>query len=187
MARRSRPRPASLVAELADLRLQFGPVAARRRLELLRALDQARLSSAAQILALHELLLFARAYPDDADLLAKVEAMLARFGRRGDLRRFRRRLDDSGIAGTDIRYPFFYPTAVRLAKLFPRLLHVDWPAWEKKGELEATLHLLVPYAETPAIDELVLTPRQWIELFRGPQEAGGAFLARRFAALAGDL
>jgi hypothetical protein len=189
MARRSRPPgsgSAALLGELAALRLEFGPVAAARRLELLRGLDRARLASGAQVLELHELLLFARAYPDDAVLLAQVEAMLARFGRRGDLRHFRRWLDDSGIAGTDIRYPFFFPTAVRLAKLFPRQLHVDWPAWEKKGELEAMLHLLVPYAETPAIDEFVLTPRQWIELFRGPQEAGGAFLARRFAAMAGD-
>ncbi len=112
--------------------------------------------------------------------------MLARFGRRADLRRFRRRLDDSGIATTDIRYPFFFPTALRLARRHPQRLHVDWPAWEKKGELEAILHLLVPYAESPAIDEYVLTPRRWLELFRGPQEADGAFLALRFGAMAGD-
>jgi hypothetical protein len=186
MARRSRPRPAALLGELAALRLEFGAVAAERRLALLRALARARLASAAQVLELHELLLFARAYPDDAVLLAQVETMLARFGRRRDVRRFRRRLDDSGIAGADIRYPFFYPTALRLAKLYPRLLRIDWPAWEKKGELEGMLPLLVPYAETPAIDEFVLTPRQWVELFRGPQEADGAFLARRFAAMAGD-
>jgi hypothetical protein len=184
--RRSRPRPAALLAEAAALRLTFGAPAAARRRELFAALDRARLATAKQVAELHELLLFARAYPDDPALLALVEWMLARFGRRADLRRFRRRLDDSGIATTDIRYPFFFPTALRLAERHPRRLHVDWPAWEKKGELEGILHLLVPYAETPAIDEFVLQPRQWVELFRGPQEADGAFLAKRFGAMAGD-
>jgi len=179
-------RPRALLAELRALRLAFGPTAARRRLELLAALARAPLPSAAEVLAFHELLVFARAYPDDAALLAVVESLLARFHRRSDLRRWRRALVDSGVATTDIAYPFFYATAARLARRFPDRLHVDWPAWEEKGELEGLLHLLVPYSETPAVDEYVLSPRRWLAMFKGPDEADGAFLARRFAALAGD-
>jgi len=183
---RRRRAPRSLLAALAKLRLEFGPAASEAKQGLLAALARAELPAARDVLSLHELLAFWRAYPDDAELLAAIESALAAFGRRRDLRRHRRALADSGIVGCDIAYPFFFSTAVRLARRFPGRLEVDWPEWEKKTELESLLHLLVSYAESPAVDELVHSPRQWLDLLRGPHEASGAFLARRFAALAGD-
>jgi hypothetical protein len=172
--------------ELAALRLAFGADASRRKRELIAAFDRAVLPAARDVLALHELLLFWRAYPDDAELLAAVERSLAAFGDRRDLRRFRRELADSGLPGCNIAYPFFFFTAVRLAERFPARLVVDWPAWERKGELESLLHLLLPYAETPWVDEVGYPPRDWLAALKGPGEADGAFLARRFAAVAGD-
>jgi hypothetical protein len=176
----------ALLRELGTLRLEFGTEVSRRKRALLAALDRVRLASAGEVLQLHELLVFWRAYPDDPDLLAAVVSMLDRFGRRKDVRRFRRRLADSGISGCDIAYPFFYPSAVRLAERYPKRLHVDWPAWPDRDRLEEILHLLVTYGESPALDELDLTPRQWLERLKGRREADGAFLARRFAAVAGD-
>jgi len=183
---RRRRAPRRVLAELEALRLEFGPPASARKVLLLEELSRADLPSAADVLRLHELLVFWRAYPDDAELLAAVESHLAAFGARRDLRRHRRELADSGVAGCDLAYPFFFATAVRLAERFPTRLEVDWPSWERKGELESILHLLVSYAETPAIDEQVHTPRQWLDLLRGPDEGTGSFLARRFAALAGN-
>ena len=87
------------------------------------------------MLKLHELAVFARAYPDDEAVLAIVETVLANFESRRDLRRYRRELASTGIAGTEIRYEFFYPTAVALARRFPKRLRVDWPAWKRKRAL----------------------------------------------------
>jgi len=55
-----------------------------------------------------------RAYPDNAEVLGAVEAILARFDRRADLRAHR---DAAGLLGHrrhDDLFPFFYPTALWL-------------------------------------------------------------------------
>jgi hypothetical protein len=66
-----------------------------------------------------------RAYPDDARTLACVRGMLKGFARRADLRAHREALENSGIAGTAIRYPFFWPSARWLAREWPRHLTLD--------------------------------------------------------------
>ena len=141
------------------------------------------LPSAKDVLKLHELLVFARAYPDDECVLATVETVLAALESRRDLRRHRRELANSGIAGTEIRYKFFYPTAVALARRFPRRLRIDWRAWERKPDPVPYLALLVPYVETPALDEWVREPREWIDFLRSEGERDGVFLALRFTAM----
>jgi hypothetical protein len=132
---------------------------------------------------LHDFLCYCRAYPDDPKVLSAVERILGRFDDRPDLRRFREDLVDSGIAGTALHFPFFWPMAVRIAERWPDRISVDWGDFEKAGELEKALHLLVPYAETVALDTLRLSPRRWIRLLKGPGETDAAFLIRRFAGL----
>src|SRR4030042_4503899 len=102
---------ARALAQLERIKADYGGVNAARKLALLRSLDRARLRTATQVERLHEALCFLRAYPDDARVAAQVERMLARFARRADLRVQRDALADSGIAGTAIRYCFFWPTA----------------------------------------------------------------------------
>ena len=46
--------------------------------------------------------------------LAAAEQVLAQFEERTDLRRFRRELADSGIAGTDLHFRFYWLTAIWL-------------------------------------------------------------------------
>jgi hypothetical protein len=116
-------------------------------------------------------------------VLAQVERMLAGFHRRPDLRRFARRLADSGIAGTETRYRFFAETAFWLARRYPADLLVDWPELSSKQEemLLERLPLLAHFAETPGLDEATLSLRQWVRRMKGPSEGDGAFLARRFS------
>ncbi|HUX23555.1 MAG TPA: hypothetical protein VMV87_02975, partial [Burkholderiales bacterium] len=104
---------------------QYGAGAAGAKLTLLRRLARADLRSARAVLRLHELLCFLRAYPDDAPLLAQVERMLERFAARPDLRRAREALADTGIAGTAIRYRFFWSTLRWLARRWPQRLEID--------------------------------------------------------------
>jgi hypothetical protein len=172
--------PARVLAELGALEKSFGGGVAAAKLVLLRRLAKARLANSKQVARLHESLCFLRAHPDDAAVLAQVEAMLADFARRGDLRRFRADLVDTGIAGTDLYYPFFASTARWLARRWPAQLHVDW-SWFEGGELlEKRLPWLALYGETPGLDEVQMPMRKWIARLKGPKETDAQFLIRRF-------
>jgi hypothetical protein len=166
------------LARLEALRWSFGPAHAHARRAALRSLLRTPLGSASLIARLHELLLAARAYPDDAATLALAERALAGFGARADVRRLRSRLTDSGIAGCDIRFPFFAPTARRLAARWPRRLEIDWPELEDGDALEAWLPLLVHEGEVPGLDEYDYGPRGWLARLKSPHEADGSFVAR---------
>ena len=181
---------AACLAVLAAIRAEFGPGWPQRKRALLARLERARLGSARAVAALHDLLLFLRAYPDDPALLAQVERMLADFDRRADLRRHRTELADSGIAGTTIDFPFFAETAWRLAERFPGSLEIDWSSVAEPDRLERWLPFVAHPAEIPGLDEIAWTPREWLERMRGgasggartpatPAQAGGAFFLRR--------
>jgi len=167
---------------IENLKNTYGGDAAERKLAALSVLDRQRLRSAAALLRLHEFLCHQRAYPDNQAVLDAVERMLARFGRRPDLRRFRRALADTGIAGTATHYVFFWLTAQWLARRWPDRLTIDWKAFgpKSRGELEGLLHLILPYAETPAIDGADIPLRKFLAVLKGPSETDAAFLVRRF-------
>ena len=109
----------SALTDLERRRDRFDPASARLKLKRLRELKRTRLARADQVRRLHEVLCFMRAYPDNADVLGAVEAMLARFDRRADLRAHRAALAYSGIAGTTIWFPLLLPTALWLAQRWP--------------------------------------------------------------------
>jgi hypothetical protein len=167
---------------LEAARKERGEHAAAERLAALGVLARARLGTAKQVERLHEALCFLRAYPDDAAVLERTEALLGRFARRADLRRHRGALKDSGIAGTATRFPFFAGTARWLAARWGRHLRVDWRRFEKGAALERLLPLLSLWAETPALDELALGTRAWVKRLKGPGETDAAFLVRRLSA-----
>ncbi len=168
---------------LEAARSERGTAATRRRLAALDLAARARFSTAREVERLHEALCFLRAYPDDAAVLAGVEALLARFGRRPDLRRHRGALESTGIAGTRTRFRFYAGTARWLAARWGDHLRVDWRAFEKGPALERVLPLVSLWAETPALDELDLGTRGWVNRLKGPKETDGAFLVRRLATL----
>ena len=109
----------------------FDPDAAEQKLDLLRRLDRRRFRSAVGVLRFHECLCFLRAYPDNRDVRRLVDRILDRFDRRSDLRRHRQELADSGIAGTVINYPFYWPTADWLARRWPDRMIIDWETFGK--------------------------------------------------------
>ena len=173
------------LARLEALRWTFGAAAARERRTRLARVLRSRLPSAAAVERLHELLLAARAYPDDRATLALAGRALRGFGARADVRRHRDALADSGIAGCDVRFAFFAPTARRLAARWPRQLEIDWKALESpKSEtaLEAWLPLLAHEGEVPGLDEVDYGLRGWLARMKAPDEADGAFVARSLAA-----
>ena len=171
---------------LERLKDTYGGDSAARKLELLQLLEHRRLARPREVFRLHEILCFLRAFPDDKGVLTQVERMLASFVDRADLRRHRRALADTGIAGTAIHYPFYWFTASWLARRWPDRLTIEWADFENKSTLVEMLHLLLLYSETPALDELVFSPREWVHRLKGPHETDAAFLIRRFRALHSD-
>lgn len=139
------------LAALAQLSRRHGPGLADRKLALLSELDAARLRGPRQVLRLHELLCFIDAYPDDRRVRVAARRQLARFRRRPDLRRSRKALAGTGIAGTDTPYRFFWPTARWISARWPGALRIDR---RDAGQLEPLLESL-PQLVPPAQAELL--------------------------------
>jgi hypothetical protein len=175
--------PTGLLRSLEQTKATFGGDAPAQKLALLKALDTARMPTAAAVLQLHEALCFLRAYPDDEAVLAQVASMLQHFDRRRDLRAHRRALMDSGVAGTAIRFSFFASTARWLSERFPGALQIVWRGFENSDLLNQRLSLFASWAETPGLDEVDMPMREWLRALAGPDTTDADFLIRRCAQL----
>jgi len=177
----SKAKAARALRQIERLKLSYGPADSQRKQELLRALERTALGNASQVVRLHEILCFLRAYPDDAELLARVEALLGDFAHRRDLGRHREDLDSSGIAGTWISYSFYWFTALWLARRWPDLFHIDWDSFEQQELLSSRLAVLMSFSETLALEEVRFETREWVEKLKASDETDAAFVVRRFA------
>jgi len=175
-----------ILSELERSRDRYGAGCAEAKLALLGRLERAELRSARAVWRLHEVLCFLRAYPDDARVLAAVERMLARFSGRADLRRVREALTDTGIAGTPIRYRFFWSTVRWLVRRWPGRIEIDRSESEVADKLGSALPLLVTWAEAAALKELDPPAFAAIDRLRARGEGAAAFFVRRIDAMPGD-
>jgi hypothetical protein len=121
------------------------------------------------VVRLHETLCFLQAYPDDPELLERVDRALAEFPRR--VARLgaaaRARLHDSGIANTTLDYPFGFPMARWLATRFPRDCKIAWARFTDTERLDETLSLLATAAEGDAFSEGGIGWRAWLRVAKG--------------------
>jgi hypothetical protein len=174
------------LAALERCRLEFGTGTAHTKLALLKQLARTRLRSARAVLRLHEALCFMRAYPDNAAVLAQVQAMLARFGSRADLRAHREALADSGIAGTSIYCRFFAGQAQWLAQQWPDQLRLDRSDADAEARIARALPPLLTPTEAQALIEPNLPGYAAFDRLRGTSETDALFLLRRLAAMPGN-
>lgn len=161
----------------------FGGSSGQRKLDLLHTLTRYRLSGANEILRFHEALCFLRAYPDDAILLGQVEVMLSAFADRGDVRRHRNALANTGVAGTSIHFRFFAASAHWLARRWGENLVIDWVEFENTSQVETWLSSLALFCETPGLDEFGFELSEWLDRLKGPDETDAEFLLRRIERL----
>jgi len=161
------------------------PTVASVKLGCMALLGLRSLSTAQQVVDYHEALCFLRAHPDDSAVLAAAENGLQQFSSRGDARRFRHELANSGMAGTDIHYPFFAPMADWLAKTFGERLRIDWETVDDRAQAQllAWIESFVSPAELLGVFEEKLSVRDWIERLKGHDESDGVFLVRCFEGL----
>jgi hypothetical protein len=184
-ARRARGADArGVVDALAACASRFGAAARREKLQLLARLAGLPIASAASLGRLHEILCFVRAYPDDAAVQDAAEQALREFASR--VRRLtsveRARLHDSGIAETDLDYPFGLPMTRWLAARFPGDVTIAWPKFRGGERLEEALSLLVTPTESEAFTEGGLGWRRWLRLAGGARRSDLEVLLRLFRA-----
>ncbi len=177
------PTANACLRQLEGLKFEFSPAAVPQKKACLELLQRADLNQAAGVQRLHEILCFMQAWPDDEEIFSSVNAMLARFDRRRDLKRHASRLTNSGLAGTSIQFSFYAVTARWLADRWPDQLELDWDAFDKVATLERYLNHLASYAETSGLESLDLELPAWIKRLKGPRETDAVFVIKRLAAL----
>jgi len=168
----------SWLAALHDLRAQFGPWAARRKLAVLAARARPTFATADDLVAYHDTLLFLRAYADGPTLVAATERRLRAF--RDDVARYRAasgdaqslQLADSGLVDTAVGHVYSFRMARALRAMHPRALEIDWDAYWRSDTANIPI-ALVPamlWHESDAVDnDEHFDERVWLERNRTPQ------------------
>jgi len=160
-----------------SIRLKFGAEFERQRFELLKRMEAGTFRTPSEIQRYHELACFARAWPDSLRVLRLSREIISNFDHRRDLRRFRTRLEGTGIAGTDIAYSFYLPTAKWLAKHWPQQLDVDWDSFEEHERLDELLKHMAVFAEQQGLNSYGFKGMERIQKMRGDNNDGdGTFL-----------
>jgi len=181
-----RPRNPRALAEFLRIARRYGAGLAGRKLTLLRSLARVRLQSAGQIQRLHEALCFLEAYPDELRLARAARRLLRAFSERGDLRRHRGRLRGTGIAGTDIPYRFYWPTAQWISQNWPGALVLEREdADHARAILEALPQLLEP-AQAEWLRSLPSPGLEVLDRLRPKAVTDADFLIGLFVAMPSD-
>jgi hypothetical protein len=155
--------------QLAAMKTQFGREAAQRTLALLDRLRHSQLRDPADLIRLHETVLFLRAYPQSPRVLRLADEILFSFGDR--LRGIDREpFEDpeiSGIAGAGLSTNFSYAIAKGLTARHSRAITIDWGNYEHADRLGPVLARLIPLAGEDATVEPHPDWHRWFEAARG--------------------
>ena len=163
----------SRLDELEGLRPRFGD-GDTKTLRALNTLSKVKLSDADLLVRFHERLLFIRAYPPTAKVLAQVEDILKRFGERlAELQHADADLSPleapevSGVAGTSVTSNFSFAIVRWLVKKYPAQLSIDWDWFEEEDRFGATMPRFLPLLEDDAMVEAHVPFRDWLRAAKG--------------------
>lgn len=151
--------------ELAECKGQFGRDAARRTTDLLQRLSRTKLREPADLVHLHETVLFLRAFPQSPGVARLADEILFSFAERVsgvDPAPF----DDpavSGIAGTAVSTNFSYEFAGSLTARHARSIAIDWENYPRADRLGSVLGRLIPLAYEDYAVEPHVDWRAWLE------------------------
>lgn len=181
--------PASFLTRLEAVRHERP--GARRALRLLREAARIALREPADLIRLHEALLFLRAYPHDARVLREAERLLREFAGRIAARRGAEDADldafdapeVAGVAGTVIATDFSFDLVRRLLGRHPRELTIDWDACDAEERMRATWPAFLPLLEEEALADANVPYRDWLAAAAGPAAADAAWMVRRYESL----
>jgi hypothetical protein len=142
----------------------------------LSGLEKSKIDNAADLIRLHESLLFMRAYPRGPRLSKQVERMLKKFAKLVheliDADADVSALDDaevSGIASGSVTSNFSYAIVRWLVAKFPAQLSIDWEWFEEEDRFGATMPRFMPLLEDDAMVEAHVPYREWVRAAKGRQ------------------
>jgi hypothetical protein len=131
--------------QLAEWKRRYGTHDGRDLERLLDEIDAAQFIAPADLIRLHETLLFLRAYPQSAGMARRTQAMLRGFGKRTkelDAEAFQAP-EVAGIAGTSLTAVFSYDVARHLAGR-RRDVRIDWEAYAEPERMGPVLRHVLP-------------------------------------------
>ena len=137
-----RPNKTRLIDQLDELKNQFAPGTARRIEDLIEKLSQQRLNDADSLFRYHEILLFLRAYPQNAAMVRATEGELRGFAKRVSVLRDRdvdlsplQHPAVSGISGTSVIDTFSFHIVRWLLERYESEVEIDWEWFEDENRL----------------------------------------------------
>lgn len=178
-------------AEQLLSRLETSPIGADTRTvpQTLSGLSRHSFRSPDALVRFHERVLMLRAYPQNAEVLGRAEAILRSFAQRvSQLRKADADLSPldapevSGIAGGSVTSNFSYALARWLARKYPRQLSIDWDWMENEEQWSAILPRFLPLLADDAMVEAHVPLREWLQAATGRQNEI-VWLIDRFEAL----
>ncbi|MCC6673326.1 MAG: hypothetical protein IT458_19865 [Planctomycetes bacterium] len=135
--------------DLEALAREFGPAARDRKLAALQALADRPSPRGRRLRALEAALEFLRAYPDDAEILARVRTAVARLP-----------------ATARVVHPFSYDVARRLSRLHPEGIEIAWDELDDEGPFLEALGLLVNPVDQQGLDDEDVSLQDWCAAVR---------------------
>ena len=172
---------ATPLARLHALRHRYGAAESAAKLQLIARIERRPPRSARGVQQYHDDLLFLRAFPDDARVLAAANAALSHTAARVHALPIAQRhaLDDSGMAGTHTRHAFAFGIARWLVDA-GEAVDIAWSAFEAPERLDPLLRLTLTQAETDAFDSGEISTREWLAMAQGGEGNGAlAWLVHR--------
>ena len=156
-----------MLDELESLKACFGLEAARRTAGLLERARRMHFRDAPDLIRLHEIILFLRAYPQSPRVLRLADQILFSFAERlGELdTEVFESPEISGIAGTGLSTNFDYDFARSLVAR--HTLRIDWENYENVERLGPVLAKLIPLAAEDAAVEPHVDWQRWFERGKG--------------------
>ena len=163
-----------LIEQLDELKNQFAPNTARRILRLVEQLSRKNLNDTDSLFRYHEVLLFMRAYPQNASLVRATENELRGFSKRvsalsdGDIDLSPLEEPEvSGIAGTSVVDTFSFYIVRWLLQRYGSKVALDWKWFEDENRLAETWPRFMPLLEEDAFVEANIPYREWLRAARG--------------------
>jgi hypothetical protein len=177
---------ASLLDQLDTLKNQFTPDTARRVEQLIDHLARKTFNDTDSLFRFHEILLFLRAYPQNAAIVRITDKELRGFaGRVASLHEQEIDLSPlqhpevSGIAGTSVTDTFSFYIVRWLLQRHASQVAIDWEWFEDEYRLAETWPRFFPLLEEDAFVEANVPYREWLQAARdGRSEL--AWLLERF-------
>jgi hypothetical protein len=179
-----------LLDQLDTLKSRFGSREGRTVEQLLSRIAGEKINEAEALIRLHEILLFLRAYPQNARVKRLSESLLKTFDERvaalreGDVDLSLLEAPEvSGIAGTSLTDTFSYYIVRWLLSRHPNRIRFAWEWFEDENRLAETWPRFMPLFEEDAFVEANVPYRDWLRAASGNRRRELPWLLQQFEGL----